>query len=401
MKIAYISYEFPPDTGFGGIGTYTYQVAYALAERGHYIEVFSCSHTEEKLNIYLNACLVLHRVKADRRSVFSKQIVDVFRHRNDIINFDIIESPEYCAEGLELRRAFPLIPMVVKLHTPIYFVKKFNNFYIKSSLKKRIKKALGRNTYNKQNDTDYQLVKSADAINSPSIALAKMLKKEWDLEGVDVLPYVFTPSKRYFDLPITDHDCKTITYVGRLDVRKGIKSLIKAIPFVLKKNPEVKFRFIGGDGEASGTGGSMKEYMLAILSQYSESLEFIGYITHDKLPGHISDSGIFVLPSIWDNYPCVCLEAMSAGKAIVASKNGGMKEMLSDVNGGILIDPLNPKEIAKAIIHLVENPALRVEMGRNNRHKMESWSDVIIKKTEDYYSKVIFRNKLIAANATG
>jgi len=389
VKIAYISYEFPPDTGFGGIGTYTYQISHALAKRGHYIEIFSCSHEEQKLNIYLSDSIMLHRVKADRRLGFSKLIVEVFRQRNKVIDFDIVESPEYCAEGLEIRKAFPLIPMVVKLHTPVFFIKKLNGFYTKRSLKKRIKNIIGWKTYDKENDTDYQLVKSADTICSPSVALREILKKEWHLNEVEIIPNIFLPEPSFIDIPISAGDCKVITYVGRLDVRKGIQSLIKAIPVVLKKNPEVKFRFIGGDGNAPGNSGGMKQYILFVLHEYAQNLEFVGYIHRDKIPSYISDTGIFVMPSIWENYPYVCMEAMSAGKAIIASKNGGMKEMLSNVNGGILIDPLKPKEIARAILLLLQNPKVRVEMGNNNRQKIQAWPQDIIRKVEEYYSATI------------
>jgi glycogen(starch) synthase len=389
VKIAYISYEFPPDTGFGGIGTYTSQVAHALAKRGHYIEIFSCSHEEEKFNIYLNNSIVLHRVKADKRSLFSNLIVDVFRQRHAEVNFNIIETPEYCAEGLPLRKAFPSIPMVVKLHTPVFLVKKLNSIYNKQPLKKRAKKFLGWKTYNKQTDTDYQLVNNADAVCSPSVALRDILKKEWHLKEVEIIPNIFIPEQTFFDIPISENDCKIITYIGRLDVRKGIKSLIKAIPVVLKKNPCIKFRFIGGDGVAPNNSGSMKEYILALLHKHTNNLEFVNYVNHNEMLSYINDTGIFVIPSLWENYPYVCLEAMSAGKAIIASQNGGIKEMLKGIKGGILIDPLKPKEIANAIVHLVENPRKRVEMGLNNREKTKTFSTEVIKKTEEYYCKII------------
>src|SRR5207253_9072842 len=121
-----------------------------------------------------------------------------------------------------------------------------------------------------------------------------------------------------------------------------------------------------------------KQYILTALRKYAHSLEFVGFTQRNQIPDHISDTGIFVIPSIWENYPYVCLEAMSAGKAIIASKNGGMKEILNDVKGSILIDPLNPKEIAKAILLLLQNPKVRVEMGNNNRQKIQAWSHNII-----------------------
>src|SRR5690349_15378088 len=90
MKIAFISYEFPPETAYGGIGTYTEQISRALSARGHHVEVFSSSPLQDNLNIQLNDSLFLHKVKAGKRSVFSERIAEVFKDRNAIIGFDII-----------------------------------------------------------------------------------------------------------------------------------------------------------------------------------------------------------------------------------------------------------------------------------------------------------------------
>lgn len=389
MKIALISYEFPPDTGFGGIGTYTFQMAKVLADRGHYVEVFSCSHTAEKLNQLINEAIILHRVKAPNRAVFSEAIVELFRERNSIIGFDIIESPEYCAEGLALRNEFPFIPMVVKLHTPLFLIKRMNSHFDRLPLKKKVKKLLGRKMYDKNFDKDYQLVSSADAVCSPSFSLAKILEEEWELKDIEIIPNVFVPDPAFMQLTISEEDCNVISYIGRLDIRKGILAIIDAIPFILKKHPHLKFRFIGGDGEAPNKQGSMKEYMLQKLHMYIANLDFTGYKKHEFIVNEIRDSGIIIMPSIWENYPYTCLEAMSAGKAVVASKNGGMKEMLEDVSGGLLIDPLKPKEIAKAILFLVKNPAVRVQMGENNREKMKAFGNGVALQAEAYYTSVI------------
>src|SRR6476620_2675801 len=143
MKLAFISYEFPPETGYGGIGTYTYQISKALSAKGHYVEVFSSSPSKDTLKVELENNLILHRVKANKRSIFSERIVNVFQQRNAIIGFDIIESPEYCAEGTEVRKAFPEIPMVVKLHAPLFLIRELNTRYNKRSFKGTIKKLVG------------------------------------------------------------------------------------------------------------------------------------------------------------------------------------------------------------------------------------------------------------------
>ncbi len=321
MKIAYISYEFPPETGYGGIGTYTYQIATALAAKGHYIEVFSSSPTGNKRNIEIAENLLLHRVKAGKRSVFSELIVEVFRERSSIVCFDIIESPEYCAEGLEVRKAFPDIPMIVKLHAPLFLINKINNIFLQKSLKKRLKSYIGLQQYNKMMDKDYQLTSSVNAICAPSYALAGVIKKTWQINSIDVIPNIFIPPHSYLSLPVLSLG-KTISFIGKLNVLKGMKSLTDTIPFVLKKHPDAKFRFIGRDGEAPGNNRSMKEYMLATLHKYSSSMEFIGYDNNEDIPTFLTDTDIIVLPSLWENYPYTCLEAMSAGKAMLCSDKG-------------------------------------------------------------------------------
>jgi len=85
--------------------------------------VFSCSHEGEKLQVQLAEQIMVHRVKAPMRREFSEAIVPLFCRRNEIIGFDLIESPEYCAEGLPLRKAVSGIPMIVKLHTPLFLIK--------------------------------------------------------------------------------------------------------------------------------------------------------------------------------------------------------------------------------------------------------------------------------------
>jgi glycosyltransferase involved in cell wall biosynthesis len=390
MKIAFISYEFPPETGYGGIGTYTYQIAMALAERGHHVEVFSSSRTEDKYNIKIDELFVLHRVKATKRPEFSERITEVFTERNNIVGFDIAESPEYGAEGMIIKKLSPSLPMIVKLHTPLFLVKQLNDHYAKRSFKKRIKHTLGLKSYKKENDKEYAFTSNADAVCSPSYSLATIIKKEWGINNIDIVPNVFVPQKALLDIPASKTNYNTITYIGRLDVRKGLKSLVDAIPFVLKKQPEAKFRFIGGDGNAPDRSISMQQYIRKSLERYNDKLEFTGFVHNADLPNYLWDTDIVIIPSLWENFPYTCLEAMSAGKAIVASSKGGMKEIL-DEYGGILIDPEKPIQIAKAVMQLLKHDETK-RMGQYNREKIKLFGTEMVNRAEQYYKSIISKN---------
>jgi glycosyltransferase involved in cell wall biosynthesis len=90
------------------------------------------------------------------------------------------------------------------------------------------------------------------------------------------------------------------------------------------------------------------------------------------MPEQYAAVDICVFPSVWENFPNVCLEAMSAGRAIVASSAGGMAEMLEGGVHGILIPPCNPKVIAEGVIRLLRSRELRQALGASARQRVLS-----------------------------
>ena len=100
---------------------------------------------------------------------------------------------------------------------------------------------------------------------------------------------------------------------------------------------------------------------------------------------------ICIFPSLWENFPNVCLEAMAAGKAIIGSQSGGMADMLEDAESGFLIDPQDIQSMAQRIGQLIENPELRIQMGKKAREKvLQAYSAKTIgQMTESIYQQII------------
>jgi glycosyltransferase involved in cell wall biosynthesis len=90
------------------------------------------------------------------------------------------------------------------------------------------------------------------------------------------------------------------------------------------------------------------------------------------MPEQYAAVRVCVLPSVWENFPNVCLEAMSAGRAIVASSAGGMAEMLEGGAHGVLIPPRDPKAIAESVIRLLRSPDLCQALGTSARKRVIS-----------------------------
>ena len=116
MKIAFISYEYPPDTSFGGIATYVHQAARMLHKRGHQVEIFAGSPTRSYSDT--DEGIRTHRIKTETHLSFADLVGPVFAGRHKTIQFDVLEGPDYLADAREAIRLVPDIPFVLKLHTP-------------------------------------------------------------------------------------------------------------------------------------------------------------------------------------------------------------------------------------------------------------------------------------------
>jgi glycogen synthase len=124
MKIAFISYEYPPDTAFGGIATYIRQAAAMLRDCGHHVEIFAGSRTRQ--GSAMEDDLLVHRLITRNRLRFAELIAPVFARRHAHAKFDVVEGPDYSADAREVVRWVPNMPLVIKLHTPTAISKGFN-----------------------------------------------------------------------------------------------------------------------------------------------------------------------------------------------------------------------------------------------------------------------------------
>lgn len=384
MKIAFISYEYPPDTATGGIATYVYQVARMMHQRGHHVEVFTSSPHREGMTI--EDGVVVHRIlyatDTDRRN-FAELVGQVFAQRHPVIGFDVVEGPENDAHARGAIARVPDMPLVVKLHTPFFMVQELNHVPPSQQMKlRRMVGALRRGQlpkpfpvlepYNPQSDPERLHTLDADEITTPSQALGDRLIETWGLpaEKVVHLPNPYIPSADLLAISPQTHT-ETISFVGRLEVRKGVLSLVKAIPLILQRHPQVKFRFVGAVCPSpTNPNKTMQQNLTQLLWRYRRSLEFTGAVPLHQIPAHLAQTDICIFPSRWENFPNVCLEAMAAARGIVGSNAGGMTELLDNGNAGYLVSPQNPQEIAAAAIALLDHPHRRIEMAERARDRV-------------------------------
>lgn len=160
-----------------------------------------------------------------------------------------------------------------------------------------------------------------------------------------------------------NHSGKKLMCVGRLTFGKGQDILIKAMSIVKKNFPEVKLQIIGG--------GEYASELLSLVDslELSSSIEFIGQIPHDRIISQMADAYAVVVPSRFEAFSYVIIEAMSAGVPVIASAVGGIPEIVRDRVDGFLVPPENPEILAEHIMEMLNNQELRKTMGKNARDR--------------------------------
>jgi len=411
MRIALISREYPPDSGWGGIATYTYHQAQSLKELGHDVEVFALTKQgeEQPSSTKVSDGIKVHRIKCEEplnnlamlqaaipfshymlKSVFAlaRKVFEV-HSKNP---FEVAEAPEHLAEGLGLAMT-RRIPLVIRLHTPQ-------------------SKLIAEGFHNLTASFDQQFVAmverlaiiGADVITSPSEDMADYVSKDMNYAR-DAIYIVRNPVDSDKFCPegaraLEHKDELTMLFVGRLEQRKGIHYLIEAVPAVLKACPKVKFVIIGGD---TNNGAGQK----SVLAELKESLEssgvedkvtFVPHVPLADMPAYYRSADVCLVPSLYDNAPCTCLEAMSSGKAIVTTSAGGSSEYVLDGECGLVVAPANAAALAEAIIRLATETDLRRRMGDSGRERvLQNFKKTIIAEHSlEYYKLAI--EKFAASN---
>lgn len=400
MRIAFISHEYPPDTGKGGIGTYVNQIAKALSICEHDVHVFAGSTTRTISEN--NDGYWVHRIQCENGNDFRTKVVSVFAIFEKKLNFDFIESPEINANAWEIKKAYPHIPLVVRLHAPNWLVEHTKKRYVSFQAKLRYVFGAFRRfrldfgywrPYDKNTDLDYQFSKAANFITAPSDIMRQWVVNKWRINPakIQVIPNLFMPSEKLLSIPIDkENNFKRIIFFGRLNVLKGLVNASKAMKRILREFPSWQFRVIGDDGNGPHAGTMMKEWMENELKSVISRVEFVDGLPYQSIPTAIAEGEIVLLPSLFESFSYTCIEAMAAGKAVVGSKNSGMKDLLQSDKSGILIDPEKHWDIYRAVKKLIQDTEFRYRISVNARERVQTEfnSAKTVEKFTTYYRQI-------------
>ncbi|MCY2961314.1 MAG: glycosyltransferase family 4 protein [Planctomycetota bacterium] len=398
MKILFLSSEFPPETGFGGIGTYVAHLAPALAARGHTVTVLSRTLGKEDTEARVDGVRVVRvadreappevwqppfdpRVARQAKSHYDRAFTVALALQDDpsLADVDIIEAADWAGEAALVRAMLPDVPYVVKFHTPAKLVFAWNESGVSGAFIEALHKL------------ESVAVHNAMGFTCPSRWMIGACEELFEIPPghVRAIPNPFAAGPV---APRRTAPERRVLYVGRLEARKGVVEAVAPMCRVLRALPDVHWRLAGADTNSAPGGGSMKAALAArIPEDLRARVHFLGALDRVALGDELASANAVLLPSRHENFPYACLEAMAAGAAVVASRNGGMAEMIESGRTGLLVDPKEPGTVIDALLRVLEQPFFASELGRaaaavvHERYR----PDVVAPLVEQHYASVL------------
>ena len=231
-----------------------------------------------------------------------------------------------------------------------------------------------------------KIIKKAAGI----IFVSEFIKEKF-LSGITLKPkniYVL-PNGINRDIIKKPQKEKIVMFVGRLVEEKGAHLFSKAIINIQKKFPDWRFYIIGTS--KAGLKKLSTRYEKVVVSSFlkiGNQAKYFGFLPNYRVKKIMESSSILVVPSIWDDpFPLTALEGLASGQAIIASKRGGLVEMLK--NTGLLIDDITSKKIELKLLKLMKDKDKLIYY-QNKSWKNFKYHQKDISKKQDLLRKKIF-----------
>jgi len=395
MQIAMLSYHTCPlatlggkDTG--GMNVYVREITRQFGQMGIHVDVFTRSQDEHVPHIlhdlgygnrvvHIPAGPEVPLPKAELASYLPDFIAGIksFAQTKQCC-YDLIHS-HYWMSGLaalELRAAWDA-PIVQMFHTLGVMKNRVAHNPAEMEGEYRIR-------------GERQVLAAADLVIAATPAERAQL--QWlyqaDMSRVEVIPPGVDLSRFY---PIPAEEAKEaigascshhmLLFVGRIEALKGLDVLIEALALMRQQGVFERHKLclavIGGEPNASADSMTQEMARLQALCKQrglDDMVIFLGKRSQDTLPYYYSAADVLVMPSHYESFGMVALEAMACGTPVVASQVGGLAYLIQDGRTGFTVPAADPKALAERLTLLLDDPALRARLGENARLEAQAYA---------------------------
>jgi len=363
MRVVFLTREFPPDTLWGGEAIACNEMAHILVKMGYNVHII-CQAVGQQKDFVNEDGLVIHRVGRNpkRYSIiaridYSLWTIKKLRELTKSHHIDVVEGFYGGSETFlyALLKSFGVFraPLLLHVHGSIRHAILNTKSYsgIIGFLAIRLLLCMA----------DFTAKKSEIVVAISPIIYNELLKEsKVDPQKVHLIltprntekyKPIETDIRKRLGLDIKD---KLVLTVGRLEPRKGVHVLCKAIPFILRRYPNTKFVFIGRDTPISPKKGlTFKEFLITELKEYVNSVWFNEFVSDVELLELYSAADVVVSPSLYEVSTSVPIEAMLCGKPVVVTDTGTARLLRLDGSNGVVVPPGDAQKLAEAIIKML------------------------------------------------
>jgi glycosyltransferase involved in cell wall biosynthesis/SAM-dependent methyltransferase len=392
LKICFLIQEYSKNC-HGGNCRHTYDLAHTFAEFGNEVHVITKSEKGREYE-YRDGNVFVHEIvpepmdflalsedmhTAKKNLAYSYSACLKLLELIDKFGIQIAEAPLWDGEGFVFSLVKP-IPLVVRLVTPLFKVAEIQGWQLTKDLKFA-------------NWMEGETVRRADKAIAISNDIGTLISSHHTIpqEKIELCPLGTGLPDESLLLRNRKENGFDVLFVGRLEKRKGVETLFRAIPQVLEKVPDAQFHIVGMDTNLAPNGGSYREFLLQNLDKkYHKKVRFVGYVDDNELKDYYRNCDIFVAPSLYESFGLIYLEAMAWGKPVIGCDAGGAPETIEGGETGIIIQPEDENALAEAIMKL-KDEGLRSEMGEKGRRRVENdfSNKIMAENTYKIYNDVI------------
>lgn len=402
MHIVFVCSEYPyDDRPTGGFGAYVVRIVQALTKLGHQVTII-CHGSREKIvrrgmlviRVLGTPSLLQKLIKIIPVPIIQRAISfliypllfswDVKKTLDSIVtsqSVDIIEGGDFGAELFFYAVASKkYCPIVIKLHTPSILIRltgrqKINLFFVIME------------------QMEQRVLRFADALYAPSKDLAKRMQKTTGQVCQAIIPYPMPTKTRG---TIETRNKNLILYIGKLQEKKGVFVLVKALISVFAQKPDTRCVLIGPDTFENGSSVLKKLKMFLVKHNVAKHVTFIAPVSQNTVYRYLEKASVIVVPSLWENYPNVILEAALYKTPIVATATGGIPEIVSNKKSALLVAPNDSQQLARAITSTFTDASAR---SKRAKHAFRTVTlllspEKIARATIAFYEQILVKNKV-------